>query len=202
MNIGTHNSFTYLPVRQWWLKPFAFVARCQRVDFLKQIELGAAFLDMRIRFNKDGMPVICHGLTEFKHDNTFIQDVFKECQKIGGITIRIVLEINKRDSYQEYLFKDFCENAENKYTNINFVGGNNRNDWLVENPIYKFKKQLPELVHRYSSSTSLFTSANYILKKIDDWIPFYYAKRFNRFNLHREMLNKEAYMFIDFIDVR
>lgn len=202
MNIGTHNSFTYLPVRQWWLKLFAFVARCQRVDFLKQIELGATFLDMRIRFDKDGMPVICHGLTEFKHDNTFIQDVFKECQKIGGITIRIVLEINKRDSYQEYLFKDFCENAENKYTNINFVGGNNRNDWLVENPIYRFKKQLPELVNRYSSSTSLFTSANYILKKIDDWIPFYYANRFNKFSLQREMLNKEAYMVIDFIDVR
>lgn len=202
MKIGSHNSFTYLPVRQWWLKPFAFVARCQRVNYEEQINLGVTLFDLRIRFDKDDMPIICHGTTEYKHDYTFIQDFFKYCQKVGGISVRVVLELNEKNTYQEILFREFCASAAMKYSNIYFFGGNNRTDWDCQHPIYNFKHEMPSLTHRYSSSTSLFTSASYILRKIDDWIPIYYAKRFNKYSLKRELLDKDAYLFIDFVDIR
>ncbi|MBR6907991.1 hypothetical protein IKN40_05920, partial [bacterium] len=179
MKIGSHNSFTYLPVKQWWMKLFRFVGRCQRVDYLKQLELGVTFFDLRIRFDENQMPVICHGAMKFKHSDTFISDMMKDIQKnYPGITMRVVLEINNKDSYQEFCFRQFCKDIETKYDKINFCGGNNRTDWLCENPLYKFKNPLPNLWGMYSSTTSLFTSSSYILKKIDDWIPFFYANRF------------------------
>lgn len=29
MILGSHNSWSYLPVRKWWMRPIAFMARCQ-----------------------------------------------------------------------------------------------------------------------------------------------------------------------------
>lgn len=200
MKIGSHNTFTYLPVRQWWLKPFAFVARCQRVDYKEQINLGVTLFDLRIRFDKDDMPVICHGKVEYKHDYSFIYDMLEYCNKIGGMSIRVVLELDKKNLYQEILFKSFCETIVERYKNIYFFGGNNRTDWECQYPIFNFKHELPALFHSYSSSTSLFTSSSIILKKIDDWIPIYYAKRFNHYMMNRELM-ENTYLFIDFIDI-
>ena len=61
----SHNSFTYLQPRQWWLKPLAIFAKCQSLDFRQQYHAGVRCFDVRIRF--DGYtPVVCHGVVEYQ----------------------------------------------------------------------------------------------------------------------------------------
>ena len=38
MIIGSHNSWSYLPPKHWWMRPFAFMARCQSCDIQAQYE--------------------------------------------------------------------------------------------------------------------------------------------------------------------
>jgi len=47
MNKASHNTMTYLPVRQWWLRPFAFMARCQSKDIKDQCRI-TGFFDIRV----------------------------------------------------------------------------------------------------------------------------------------------------------
>ena len=202
IKLGSHNSFSYLPVRQWWMKPFRFVGRCQRVSIEKQLSLGVTFFDLRLRFDTKGRPIICHGLMEFKMGfDGYIDQELSYCDSKKNITIRVVLELNKRDEIQEKYFIDYCKYLEEKYPHITFVGGNNRLDWNCLNPIYDFKNKLPELSHKYSSTTSLFKIDNDLIAKIDDWIPYFYASRFNHFMLKRPY-DESTYLFIDFVDIR
>ena len=70
MNKASHNTMTYLPVRQWWLRPFAFMARCQSKDIKDQCRI-TGFFDIRVRFRfHKGIPtpVFAHGLAEYKFD--------------------------------------------------------------------------------------------------------------------------------------
>ena len=32
--IGSHNSWSFNPIKQWWLKPFFFFSKCQRGSIL------------------------------------------------------------------------------------------------------------------------------------------------------------------------
>lgn len=67
--IGSHNSMSYLPVRQWYLKPFGWMARCQSKDIDDQFSLcDVRLFDLRIRFDKKGNLVFAHGPVEFKGD--------------------------------------------------------------------------------------------------------------------------------------
>jgi hypothetical protein len=38
MKIASHNSFTYLRPRRWYMRPFAFMARCQRWPLLRYLD--------------------------------------------------------------------------------------------------------------------------------------------------------------------
>ena len=38
MILGSHNSWSYLPPKHWWMWPFHFMAKCQRVDIREQYE--------------------------------------------------------------------------------------------------------------------------------------------------------------------
>ena len=53
MNIGTHNSLTYLTPKKWWQKLIKFTAKCQEVDYEKQYELGARVFDIRLWYDDD-----------------------------------------------------------------------------------------------------------------------------------------------------
>ena len=54
MILGSHNSWSYLPVKQWYFTPFAFTARCQSIDIRTQYEkYGVRCFDLRVRFDKN-----------------------------------------------------------------------------------------------------------------------------------------------------
>ena len=65
---ASHNSLTGYKPKRWWgwfLLPFA---RCQRATLWQQMENGARVFDLRVRFDRDGCLVPCHGLVEFNSD--------------------------------------------------------------------------------------------------------------------------------------
>ena len=32
MKLGTHNSMSYLPLKKWYMYPFRFMAKCQKLS--------------------------------------------------------------------------------------------------------------------------------------------------------------------------
>ena len=100
---------------------------------------------------------------------------------------------------KEKCFIDDCRYIESLYNNIKFFGGNRKYDWKV---LYNFEnKDVPNLIDRYSSTTSLFKSDKKLLAVLDDLYPKLYAKLKNK-QLIKEHNDKEGYLFIDFINIR
>ena len=98
---GSHNTMSYLPVRQWWLKPFRAWGRCQTKTLEQQWETGVRHFDFRIKFDKDGNASFGHGLITYECDSSpelvicmlaLKADLVDEC-----ISIRILLENEATD---------------------------------------------------------------------------------------------------------
>ena len=204
MKLGSHNSFTYLPVKQWYLKPFAFMARCQEVDVWNQYFLGVRLFDLRVRFDSKGNPVICHSLAEYKADDSFIFDTLKKLNNCKGIHVRVVLELRKSNTEkydrQKRLFEAFCINIKKAYRNITFFGGNDRTGFTTGEKIYDFNNDV-QIVGLYSSTTSLFKINSKLLRIIDDWYPRYYALRYNKKNLEN-LKEYPGWVHIDFVNFK
>lgn len=57
MKLASHNTVTYPTIKQWYLRPFTFMARCQSRSHIEQYKRGARFFDIRVRFDKNGQPI-------------------------------------------------------------------------------------------------------------------------------------------------
>lgn len=203
MNIGSHNSLSYKYPEKWWMRPFHFVAKCQNVDFIQQYNLGVRVFDLRIAFGSDGFVQVKHGYMVFKVSGLYLDSFLKFLDEKGDCYLRVILEFNSKPKdidYQEYRFKQTCEFLEKAYSNIKFFGGNRKYDWKV---IYEFKnKDVPTLVDRYSSTTSLFKSDNKFLRIVDDIWPWLYARLMNKKNFAEFDKNSKDYLFTDFVDMQ
>ncbi len=60
MILGSHNSWSFLPPKHWWQRPFRFMAKCQRKTIQEQYDLGVRCFDLRIRYIKWKLQV-AHG---------------------------------------------------------------------------------------------------------------------------------------------
>ena len=93
-----------------------------------------------------------------------------------------------------------CEEIEHFYSQIKFFGGRRKWDWKQ---IYEFEnKDIPTLVDRYSSTTSLFKSDSKFLRIIDDLCPKLYAKLRNKKNFKEFDKGSNDYLFVDFVEIR
>ena len=112
MKLGSHDTMTYLPVKQWYFKPFHFTARCQSKSVYEQIENhGAKLIDIRIRFGKDCQPWFAHGPIMFdgyKHNANLPTDVFDwfadysiKHKLKDKLYCRVILEMNHEMKDQE-----------------------------------------------------------------------------------------------------
>ena len=207
MNIGTHNSLTYLTPKTWWGKLLKFTARCQSIDYEKQYELGARVFDVRLWYDNRICTEIRHGRIAYSQSHIALYEMLKFLNKKGDCYVRILCEEDsfaKHDPLavnKEHTFIDDCAYFENSYKNIKFFGGNRKYDWKV---LYEFKnKDIPTLVDKYSSTTSLFKNDNKFLRIIDDLCPILYAKLKNHQNIeeHKQSGSKD-YLFIDFINIQ
>lgn len=203
--IGSHNSLTYLSVRQWYYKPFKFVAKCQSKPIYEQFcDYGVRVFDIRIRF-KNGEPIVAHGPIEFKCDVLdYIEQINNLADKVfflnQPVYVRLILESNKKmkdQSKQQLLFYEFCEYCLANYKNIRFFGGNRKYDW---EKIYLFKDDI-ELIDKYSSTTSIFGGKkDNFIAKIDDFWPWLYAKLYNKKNYAK--YDGTGVLFLDFVNIK
>lgn len=187
--LGSHNSWSYLPPKKWWTKPFAFIAKCQRIDIKRQYELGVRCFDLRVKFER-GVPTIAHGCMTYKYNMTQLYEDLSYLNSCGDCVIRILHEVRNKKDYTDYnvvCFKQFCTNLCKLFPNIKFWCGRNLYNWKVDCDFY-YK---PTCEEKYSSVQPP--------KWIDDWWPFIYAK------LHNKKIKETGttldILLIDFVDV-
>lgn len=193
--IGSHNSWSFNPIKQLCLKPFFWVAKCQRVTILEQyFKYGVRVFDLRLRYDKRTKKFeVAHGLAIFKCDwENDLKDL-NALAALDTIYCRVLLEDDKDQEDQEEndeRFKIECQRLAEKYKKIIFFGGfPARYRW--RKVIYDFNTKEPTLHDKYSSSK--LVNGNKV------W-PWLYAHNHNKENL--EMGTDFDYLFIDYVDIR
>lgn len=191
MEIGTHNSMTYLKPKKWYMYPFRFIAKCQSLAIDEQYRRGIRLFDIRISYDKNNNPEFRHGSMAFKGEVYRILD-WLNCQK-DPIRVRLILEEKKESTVKETLFIKDIIHFKEVYKNITFYEGRRKFDWkkLVDLPDL-------EVIQLISSMQG---------NKIDDLWPWLYAKIMNRKHLKKY---KEEYKYVidhipillDFIDIQ
>ena len=203
MILGSHNTMSYLPPKQWWAKVLRFTAKCQSAKLEEQLhKYNCRLFDFRVRFSNNGDLVFAHGPIEFHgHVETYINELNNMAKELDEpVYVRIILESNsemKDQEEQEEHFCYFCKNIQQKYTNLTFFGGRRKYDWTK---VYEFYTIEPELDDKYSSTTEMFGGSHGSLRaKIDDIWPWLYAKTHNRRN-KANGTDKDC-LFIDFVNI-
>ena len=201
MVLGSHNTLSYLTPSKWYKRPFKWMAKCQNISYYKQYDLGVKVFDLRIKFNKYGDTIICHGKMEYEFDICDLHEFLTYLNRCKDCYLRVIYEVtSSKSEYKEEYFKNFCIHLQNTYKNIVFFGGNRKYDWKQ---IFKFctEEKAPKLIDRYSSTTSIFKSDNKFLRIIDDLWPWLYAKLNNHKNYNAYKDTKDC-LFIDFVDMK
>ena len=125
--LGTHNAWSFLKPRKWYLRPFAFTARCQSKNIQEQYDAGSRYFDLRIRFDKHMNPIICHGSMEYKYSTKELEYDLNWLDYQGDVYIRIILDLradyDKTESWQEELFKKYCEYLSEKFPKLTLTCG-------------------------------------------------------------------------------
>jgi hypothetical protein len=190
--IGSHNAWSYLSPRKWWMKVFNFMSKCQKYDIKTQYEeYNSRCFDLRVRFDEKGNIIIAHGLAEYKYS---YDDLFSDLNYLktkNDVYLRILHEVRTKEAYtQESIdnFKKFCKYVEMTYPTIKCWCGRNLYNWEID---YQFKND-PSCEELYSSVCPP--------KYIDDWIPILYAKLKNKENIEKGT-DKEI-MLIDFVNIQ
>ena len=206
--IGSHNSLSYIKPKAWYLHPFHFMAKCQQVDYKAQYEKhDVRIFDIRVWFSKTGTLQVRHGMDIFNITPDEVYTFLKYLNRKKDCYIRVWLEEDmfNRKSKQaptaEAYFCRFCKAIEKKYKNIRFFGGKRKFD---EKTLYTFSNQdIPQLIDRYSSTTSMFSTDNRFLRIVDDLWPWLYAKTHNRKNYRKYTQNHNGkWLLMDFVNIR
>lgn len=204
MIIGSHNSLSYAKTKKWYMKPFAWMARCQKVDLHDQFyKYGVRYFDVRIDYKKDGTRVFKHGSAIW---DLKVWEVIPTLNKMANtvnepVYVRVILENNFKSHDQAFKDKEFIEDCawfKDTYENLIFVGGRRKYDW---ERLYDFKTKEPTLDDKYSSTTHPFGGdKKSIFAKIDDFWPWFYAKTHNK--KHYKEGTKEDVLFLDFVNIK
>ena len=179
---------SYLPPKQWWLRPFRFVAQCQKLSIVEQYNKGIRLFDIRVKFDKKTKCWdFAHGAMRFKGETP--ESVFGYLNSFNEpIYIRLILEYNRVSSCPDFICKQFAYDAEKwiaQYPNLKFFEFTRKADWkrLLPNPAWA-----PSMYQAISSTT---------WKIWDDWWPWFYAHRHNKDNIIQG--TDKDYLMIDFI---
>lgn len=187
--LGSHNSMTYLTPKQWYLYPFKWMAQCQSKDIKYQYDLGIRYFDIRVRYDKNGIPEFAHGLLSFKAD---VYQTLKDMNAFGEeLQIRLLLELSKESKdteFQTECFKKDCEKWSGELKNLKFHCGRRKYDWKV---VYKFENPEPSIDQKVSSMLG---------KKWDDIFPFVWSYIYNK-EFIQNGTDKE-YLLLDFVHLR
>lgn len=194
MTLASHNSFSYLPPKHWWMRPFRWMARCQDLNIFQQYKQGVRIFDIRVWGFKTSFVdyEVCHGHFSFDVELelalSFLDNLAKNTKE--DIWCRIWLEEDKVRSKhkdidaREQNFINFCYYIQLKFSNIKFIGGKRKFD---EKVLFDFGNDVI-VIDKYSSTTSYFSKydgpGNFTtFRYLDDLYPRLYAKKYNKENL-------------------
>lgn len=118
--LGTHNSLSYLPC-QWYLRPFAWIGRCQSLDLAGQYGRGVRWFDIRIKY-KGEKTMSGHGFLTYDVDIDKVFDFLNSQDE--RCVVRIFLENSSFNPYKDFgRFATDVIRWQCKYPNIRFVEG-------------------------------------------------------------------------------
>lgn len=198
MVIGSHNSWSFLKPKKWWMKLIGFTARCQRVSFASQFYAGARCFDLRVRFSDVAFWSIVHGPVEYAwHNGCYWYDIHDDLRRINDchqlVFVRVILDLRSKQGRQNKeqqikWFKEICRELEDMYPYIKFWCGRILPDWTVA---YRFSCK-PTCEEKYASVCKP--------KWLDDWWPWLYARLHNRKNLTAG--TDKDILLIDYVDIK
>lgn len=113
--IGSHNTFSYLPIKNKWLSFLKPWYKCQEYDIYTQIYKDVQFFDLRVRFDANGYLQIVHNkivfdMTEKQFWNTMDNATYFSEDKGNLLYFRVILDIRKKpkdEANQLYWFAQF-----------------------------------------------------------------------------------------------
>lgn len=194
MTKASHNTFSYAEPLQWWLRPFAFVARCQCKTLTEQVEAGVRIFDLRIRQNKNGEWIIAHNAFIYMRGIKVVyyleqlDDMARESDL--PVYVRVLHEVrNSRQARQSssVAFNSLCDWMCHTYRHILFFGGQRTMDWRQD---YVFPTVGDiDYIERHASVR---------WPKWLHWWPWLYARMHNE-EIEKEYREREDVVFIDFV---
>lgn len=194
MILGSHNSWSYLPPKHWWQRPFAFMAKCQSATIEEQYTLhNVRCFDLRVKFKQGGLQV-AHGLMTYDYtDSQLAADLcwLNEQAATEKVYLRVLHEVRNKKGHNGMnitLFQQFCKSIEETYPNLICWCGRNLYDWKFD---YNFPTE--------PSCEELYSSVSYPLY-IDDWWPWMYAYIHNNGNIQRG--TDKDILLIDFVNIK
>ncbi len=133
VKLGTHNSLSYHKPAQWWLRPFAWMARCQDLSIRQQWDAGVRYFDIRVKYDKGGTPKSGHGLVTY---DVLPWDVLGLLEGYaardgGEVVVRLFHENSRRDPRRHAAeFREFCTAAVAQFgKHVTFVEGGCRHNY-------------------------------------------------------------------------
>jgi len=192
---ASHNTFSYTTPLRWWLRPFAFVGKCQSKTLWEQFRDGVRVFDLRVRKNKRGEYVIAHNAFEYVEDFTVIQTILEwldgEADVSGErVFIRLLHEVRNKHQAKHSAqahFAWFCEWAVREFPHLTFMGGQRVMDWQQD---YEFPS--------YNNIEYIERHCSVCWPKYMHWCPWLFAKLKNK-KIEKEFEGKRETVFMDFI---
>lgn len=195
MKKASHNTFSYYNPKQWYLRPFAFIAKCQNKSIFQQVCEGIKVFDLRLRMDKNGEWVIAHnafiyerGLYKIDCILNWLNAVSLACKE--PIRVRVLHEVRNRRQAQyssSIAFNTLCDRIAYKYEHIKFFGGQRTMDWQQD---YVFPPS--------DDIAYIERHASVMWPKWLHWWPWLYAKLYNEVN-ERMYENEDIVIYQDFI---
>ena len=196
MEIGSHNSWTYLTPRRWWQRLLSFTARCQRVDIATQYEQwGVRCFDLRIRFGDNGRLQVAHGMFVYDINEARLLADLRYINNRGDCWVRVLNEVRTERAHtrQEVArFQEFCMQLVRNFPCISFWCGRNLADWGVDYCFVNERNPEPSCLEQYASVCPP--------KWIDDWWPWLFASR-NNVDIVARGTDRDI-LLIDFVDIQ
>jgi len=149
--IATHNSWSYLPERRWWMRLLRFCSRCQDRTIGEQLKDGVRYFDLRLKFKRH-LFGLAHGLVEYEAGSLTVSlralDAVAEQEQLY---VRVLMENRRPTPDVEDSFTYCCRMYERAYPNIRWVGGHGAHAPNWGRQYYRFKAQSPAITEIHAS---------------------------------------------------
>ena len=115
--IGSHNTFSYLHIKNKWLLFLKPWYKCQEYDIITQINKDVRYFDVRIRFSKKGELQVVHNKIVFDINEKQFWDIMNNVKELTTklntvLYFRVILDIRKKPNdelNQVYSFSQFIK---------------------------------------------------------------------------------------------